>query len=85
MLKSIGLWLLKIVLGGIYGRVMARIEAEAEAKKQAALLHAKTTEQSAATEIAVEKAKNDVKEKYEKMEADPADPFNTDKWNGVSK
>lgn len=85
MLKSIGLWLLKLLLGGIYGRQMAKVEAEAESKKQGAILHAKTTEESAAVEIAVEKKKAEVKEKYDNLKADPQDPFNTDDWNGVQK
>ena len=81
MVKAVITFILKIIFQGLYGRMMARIEEEAESKKQGAIQVAKTTEESAKVEIEVEKAKEVVREKYANLPENPDDPFHTDQWN----
>lgn len=83
MIKAAITFILKILFQGLYGRMMAKIEEEAESKKQGGIEVAKTTEESAKVEIEVEKAKEAVREKYDGMPKNPSDPFNTDQWNGT--
>lgn len=80
ILISIGMWLLKVLLGGVFGRTMADIENKQEGEKNAALLHAETTREGSALEVDVVKKQVEVERAY-KQPAPPADPFRVDAWN----
>ena len=80
ILSSIGTWILKLFLSGLFNKVMTKIEMEAEAKKQQALLQAQTTEEAAKVEIEI--AKKQAQAAIDATQPKPVDdPFNTDKWN----
>jgi len=84
ILQAIGNWLLRIFLGGLFNKVMSQIEEEAKQKEKAAQLHAQSTSDAMATEIAIAKAQSEVKDKYRDAAAKPAnpvDPFGNDEWN----
>ncbi len=79
-LFAIGQWFLKILLGGLFNKVVTQIEDRAEHTKQAAVAHAESTEVAAGVEIAVVKKQAEVEKAYK----DPApvdDPFRTVAWN----
>ncbi len=80
ILLGIGQWLLKILLGGIFNKVMTQIEDKAEHTKQAAVEHAESTEAAAQVEIQVVKDQAAVESAYK--EPKPVDdPFNVDRFN----
>lgn len=80
-LTAIGTWLLKIILGGIFNKVMAKIEMQAQQREEAAKLHAESTIESTGVEVAVVKKQAEVKDEIEEAPDRPDDPFNVDAWN----
>lgn len=80
ILASIGQWLLKVLLGGIFNKVMSKIEEEAKQKEEAAKLHASSTVSAAATEVEIAKAQAEIKTKPAEARS-PDDPFGNTSWN----
>ncbi len=80
-LSTIGQWLLKIFLGGLFNKVMAQVEDEAQAKQDAAVVVAQSTQESANTQVAVVLAQDDVKTHYSDKPQNPNDPFDNSDWN----
>jgi hypothetical protein len=87
ILASIGMWLLKAILGGILGKIDDTITEEANRQKDAALLKAKTVEEGTAIEVQmIEKEKVIDKQFVADKAARPADdPFGVGKWNAGEK
>jgi len=80
-LSSIGTWLLKIFLGGLFNKVMTQIEDAAEHTRESAELHAETTEEAAKAEIDIVKKQVEVERAYKEAAKPVDDPFNVDRWN----
>jgi len=80
ILQAIGQWILRMLLSGIFNKVMTKIEMEAKQKEEAAKLHAESTEKAAAVEIAVAKKQAEAKDAVEAART-PEDPFGVDGWN----
>ena len=83
ILSSIGTWLLKILLQGVFGKVLSDVENSAETEKQAALLQAQTTRDAAGVEVDIIKAQYEARDKARDQKPSADDPFNADKWNGA--
>ncbi len=81
ILLGIGQWLLKILLGGLFNKVMTRIEDQAEHTKQAAVVHAESTEAAAKVEVDVVKKQVEVERAYKEAAKPVDDPFNVDRFN----
>jgi len=74
-------WVLKIFLGGIFNKVMTRIEDQAEHTKEAAVIHAESAEAAAKVEIDVVKKQVEVERAYKEAPKPVDDPFNVDRFN----
>ncbi len=81
ILGGLGRWLLKLFLGGLYGKVITQAEDEGQHKLDAAVIHAQTTNDAAKTEVQIVKDQAAVKEKQDSLPPDPKDPFNNTDWN----
>lgn len=84
ILQALGTWILKLFLSGLFNKVMTKVEEDARRTKDAAILHAESTRDAAATEAAV--AKRQAEEAHKASLPKPAnDPFGVDEWNGGTK
>jgi DNA-binding protein H-NS len=82
-LKSIGLWILKLLLGGLFNKIESAEVKKAEQERDAAELKAESVEvgkelekKMIESDVAVEK-----KAAEEKAARPPSDPFGVDDWN----
>ncbi len=81
-LKSIGQWLLKIFLGGIFDGQNQQVIDEAQQKTDAAAAHDQSVTESSQEEVDILKEEERIKEEYAKQNGTPDDPFGSGKWNG---
>lgn len=80
-LGSIAKFILKIFLGGLYGRLTSDIENEAKNKQEAAKQAIKTTEEASEVEKTIIKKQATIL--IERDRPKPVDdPYDTDRWNG---
>ena len=86
-LASIGMWLLKTLLGGIFGKIESSAKEEAVRQKDAALLKATTVEEGKTLEVKMIKDEALVEKKFEedKAKRPPDDPFGAKAWNSEGK
>jgi hypothetical protein len=84
-MKAIFLWILKIFLGGIWGKIQNEEAEKARRERDAAVLTAKSTETALGVEKEILKESIEVEKKFwEEVKARPADdPFGVDTWNKV--
>lgn len=85
ILASIGQWLLKIFLGGLYGKVISQADDEARHKVDAAVVQAQTANDAAKVEVEIIKDQSEIKDHYAEKPENPADPFDNADWNEVKK
>ncbi len=81
LLGGMGLWLLKALLGGIFGKMNAELEAEAAHSAEAGKIHAEATVEASNTEVEILKAQQATEEKWDKLKPSDEDPFNSGEWN----
>lgn len=74
-------WLLKLLLNGLFKQVTAQIEDAAQAKVDAAKIHAQSAQESADVEVKISQAQTEVDHKFDTQAANPSDPFHSDDWN----
>ncbi len=85
LLTTIGQWLLKIFLGGLYGKVLTQAEDEGQHKIDASVVQAQTANDSADVDVQIVKDQSEVKDHYNNKPENPADPFDNADWNGEPK
>lgn len=80
-LLGIGRWLLKLLLGGLYGQELQQAQDEAQNAHDAAVEHAHSTQEAAKTEVEMLKAQEEARKKIEAQKGTPDDPFANNEWN----
>lgn len=85
ILSSVGQWLLKIFLDGLFNKVVTQEDDEAQHKIDASTVQAQTANDSAAVDVEIVKDQSTIKDHYNDKPENPQDPFDNADWNGDKK
>ncbi len=80
-LAAFGKMILKIFLGGLFGKSLQQAEDEGQAKQDAGVVHAQTTSDAAKVEVDIVKDQSKVKDHYQNKPENKTDPFDNQDWN----
>ena len=82
-MKKIALWIFRMILKGIFGKMQDARVVKAERKRDAAVMRTESTEKSMQLEKDMLRKRQEQDKIFEKqVESRPADdPFGADKWN----
>lgn len=81
MLKSIGLWLLKMLLGGIFKNIQNKEAEKARAERDRAVVAAGTSDEAKDVEVGILKGHMEVEKTFQEKKPADDDPFNFNAFN----
>lgn len=80
-LKSIGLWILKMILGGIFKNIQNKEAEKANKERDAALAGVESIDEAKKTEDTLRTKMDDAEKAFKAKPAPDDDPFNLKAWN----